>query len=54
LSGWEGLKLKKILGHFSMKMVQYYANLYGKDLKVGFEKYDLLSNHDVKRLTIGV
>lgn len=54
LSGGEGLKLQKILGHSSMKMVQHYANLYGKDLAVGFEKHDLLSSHAVKRLTIGV
>jgi len=52
LSGGEGLKLQKILGHSDMKMVQHYANLYGKDLSVGFDKHDLLSANTVEKIKI--
>lgn len=54
LSGGEALKLQKILGHSSMKMVQHYANLYGKDLAIGFDKHDLLSKHSGKKITMSV
>jgi integrase/recombinase XerD len=44
LRGGDSIKLMHILGHSSLDMVEHYANLYGHDLHVGFEDYDLLTS----------
>ena len=44
LKGGDSIKLMHILGHSSLDMVEHYANLYGHDLHVGFEDYDLLTS----------
>lgn len=43
------LRLQKILGHSSLKMVQHYVNLYGSDLKKNLDIYNPLDNLVIKK-----
>lgn len=50
LEGGDILRLQKVIGHQTIQMVQHYANLYGKDLKKGFEEFNLLSRLKTNRI----
>lgn len=43
MSGGDIVSLQKMLGQSSLRMVQYYSNLYGKDVKEKAEDYALLN-----------
>ena len=47
-SGGDVLSLKVMLGHRSLKMVNYYARLYGNDVKGLVEEHALISQQRVK------
>ncbi|MCL2718725.1 MAG: tyrosine-type recombinase/integrase [Lachnospiraceae bacterium] len=44
LNGGDPFRLKTILGHNSMAMVNEYVNMYGSDLKKDFSKFNPLDN----------
>lgn len=47
LNGIDPLRLQKILGHRTLEMTRHYINLWGNDLKEGFDRYnplEVLSN----------
>lgn len=44
LNGGDLITLQRMLNHKSLKMVQYYANLYGTDIKPQAEQYAII-NH---------
>jgi len=50
LEGGDILRLQKVIGHQTVQMVQHYSNLYGKDLKRGFEEFNLLSRLKVDKI----
>lgn len=43
-NGGNSFKLQKILGHSSMEETQRYVDLFGNDLKVGFDIVSPLDN----------
>jgi len=43
IQGGDILRLQKILNHKSLKMVQYYAEIYGKDLHKNFDNFNPLT-----------
>ncbi|WP_102029190.1 tyrosine-type recombinase/integrase [Salirhabdus sp. Marseille-P4669] len=42
-SGGDAFKLQRLLGHSSLDVTLNYVNLYGKDLKEGFDKHSILA-----------
>lgn len=44
MNGIDPLRLQKILGHSTLDMTRKYVNLFGTDLKKGFNKYNPLEN----------
>jgi len=53
LEGGDILRLQKVIGHQSIQMVQHYSNLYGNDLKRGFDDFNLLSRLKTDRIKMG-
>jgi integrase/recombinase XerD len=44
-SGGDALKLQRLLGHSTLNVTMNYVNLYGKDLKEGYEKHSIISKY---------
>ncbi|MBS3812085.1 MAG: tyrosine-type recombinase/integrase [Halanaerobiales bacterium] len=44
MAGGNPLKLQKLLGHKSMRMVKRYVNLYSQDLKKDYDRFNPLEN----------
>lgn len=44
MNGGDVFKLQKILGHSTLDMTRKYVNLYGADLKIGFDDISPLNN----------
>jgi len=42
MNGVDPLLLQKLLGHQTLEMTKKYVNLFGNDLKKGFNKYSPL------------
>lgn len=56
MNGIDPLRLQKLLGHQSLDMTKEYVNLFGEDLKEGFNDYNPLEqfnkNKDRKRMKL--
>jgi integrase/recombinase XerD len=44
-SGGDAFKLQRLLGHSTLDVTLNYVNLYGKDLKKGYEKHSIISKY---------
>jgi integrase/recombinase XerD len=44
-SGGDAFKLQRLLGHSTLDVTLNYVNLYGKDLKEGYEKHSIISKY---------
>ncbi|MFW6030665.1 MAG: tyrosine-type recombinase/integrase [Halanaerobiales bacterium] len=54
MKGIDPLRLQKILGHSTLDMTRKYVNLFGIDLKEGFNKYNPLEQFNHYKETIKV
>ena len=53
LNGGDPFRLKAILGHSSMSMVNEYVNMYGNDLQMDFDTFNPLDNMDCLKRSSG-
>lgn len=52
IEGGDSIRLQKVLGHQSLKMVEHYSNIYKADLKVGFDTFNLLDKHSTQKIRV--